>query len=104
MNAFANPTRPMHIFILHLRRLWRLHFSRSWVLADDLLDLGLVCLTVLLEEIVCVGLSWGLWVWVVEEILDTEENLFYGDRGLPAFFFVEDRETNGTGGVDVGVK
>lgn len=40
----------------------------------------------------------------IEEFLNAEEDLLNGDGGFPAFFFVEDRETDGSGGVDIGVE
>jgi hypothetical protein len=36
--------------------------------------------------------------------LDSEEDLFDGDGGLPGLFLVEDREADGAGRVDVGVE
>lgn len=59
---------------------------------------------VLLEEIVCVSLGRGFGVWGIEEFLNAEEDLFDGDGGFPAFFLVENRETDRAGGVDIGVE
>lgn len=36
--------------------------------------------------------------------MDAEEDLLDGDGGLPGFLFVEDRQTDGAGGVDVRVE
>jgi hypothetical protein len=36
--------------------------------------------------------------------LDSEEDLFDGDSGLPGLFLVEDRKTDGAGRVDVRVE
>jgi len=36
--------------------------------------------------------------------LDSEEDLFDGDGGLPGLFLVEDRKTDGAGRVDVRVE
>jgi len=40
----------------------------------------------------------------VQQGLDAEKNLLDGDCRPPVFFFVQKRETNGAGGVDVGVE
>ena len=77
---------------------------RRGVLLDEAPDLLLVGLLVLFEEVEGVGLRGGLGVWLVEERLDTQEDFFNVYRGLPAFFFVEDGEADGAGGVDVGVE
>lgn len=36
--------------------------------------------------------------------MNAEEDLLDGDGGLPGFLFVEDRQTDGAGRVDVRVK
>jgi hypothetical protein len=36
--------------------------------------------------------------------LNAEKDLFDGDGGLPGFLFVEDRQANGAGRVDVRVE
>ena len=77
---------------------------RRRVLLDDLLDLALVRRLVLFEQVERVGLRWALWVRLVEKRLDAQQDLFDVDGGLPAFFFVEDREADGARGVDVWVE
>ena len=65
---------------------------------------ALVCRPVLLEQIVGVGLRGRLGIGFIEQILDTEKDLLDGDRGSPCLLLVQDRETDGAGGVDVGVE
>lgn len=74
------------------------------VLPDNLLHSSFVRRAILLEEIVCVGLCRGFGVGIIKQILDTQQNLLNGDCRLPGFFFVQDRETDSAGGVDVGVE
>lgn len=62
----------------------------SWVLADDSLDLGLIRSLVPLEQVVRLSLGWGVWVWVVEEILHAKQDLFDGNGWLPSLLFVQD--------------
>ena len=59
---------------------------------------------VLLEEVESVCLRRRLRVWLVEQRLDTQQDLLDCDSRLPAFLLVEDREADGAGGVDVGVE
>lgn len=77
---------------------------RRGVLLDDALHLLLVRLAVLLEQVERVGLGRGLWIRLVEQRLDAEQDLLDGDGGLPALFFVEDGEADGARGVDVWVE
>jgi len=77
---------------------------RRRVLLDNLLDLALIRRLVLFEQVERVGLCWALWVRLVEQGLDAEQDLFDVDGGLPAFFFVEDGEADGARGVDVWVE
>jgi hypothetical protein len=74
------------------------------VVLDDAADLLLVGLPVLLEQVEGIGLGGRLWVGLVEERLDTEQNLPDGDGGLPAFFLVQDGQADGAGRVDVWVE
>ena len=64
--------------------------SRCWIVPHDSLDFLLVSLTISLEEVVGIGLRWRIRVWVVEQILDAEKDLFDRDGWLPALFFVQD--------------
>lgn len=77
---------------------------RRRIIPNNSLDFPLICRTVLLEQIECLGLRRRVWVGVVQQVLDPEQDLLDCDGGLPAFFFVEDREADGAGGVDVGVE
>lgn len=74
------------------------------MISDDSLDLLFIGGLVLLEEIVCIGLSWRIRVGGVQELLNSKENLFDGDGGLPAFLLVQDREADSSGRVDVWVE
>ena len=76
----------------------------SWVVPHDSLDLVFIRGPILLEEIVGIGLSWGVGVGVVEEILNTKENLLDGDGGLPVLLLVENRQADSAGRVHVGVE
>jgi len=43
-------------------------------------------------------------VGVVQEILYSHEDLFDGNGRAPAFFFIQNGQTNGPTGIDIGVK
>ena len=75
-----------------------------WVVPHNPLDLAFICYSVLLEEIVCIRLSRGVWVGIIEQILDSKENLLDSDRRLPTLLLVMDGQTDSTGRVDVGVE
>jgi len=77
---------------------------RRRIIPNNAAYLLLVCHTILLEQVERVGLCGGLWVGLVEQRLDSEEDLFDSDGGLPAFFFVENGETYCAAGVDVGME
>jgi len=68
--------------------------------SDPLLVIG----PVLTETGVGLGLGGVLDVGIVEEILDTQEDLLNGDGRPPVLLFVQDRETNCPGGINVGVE
>lgn len=80
------------------------HSSRRLVILDDLPHSLLVCSTIFLEEVVRLRLCGRLRVHFVEQHLNAEEDLFDGDGGLPGFFFVENRQADGAGRVDVRVE
>jgi hypothetical protein len=77
---------------------------RCRVITNDSLDLGLVCGAIFLEEVVGISLGWRVGVGVIEEVLNTEKNLLDGNRRLPTLFLVQNRQADGTRGVDVGVE
>lgn len=58
------------------------------ILLDHSLDSPFVLNSVLFEEIVCVGLGRRLGVGVVQEVLNTEQDLLYRDRRLPSLLLV----------------
>jgi hypothetical protein len=74
------------------------------VFLDDPLDLVFICRPVFLEEVVSVSLGWGVWVRLVEQILDAQEDLLDGDSRLPCIFLVQDGQADSAGGVNVGVE
>lgn len=78
--------------------------SWSRILADYSSDSLLVLDLVSLEEVVCLGLGWGIGIRVVQKVLDSKQNLLDRDGGFPGFFLVQDRQANGSGRVDVGVE
>jgi hypothetical protein len=78
--------------------------SRRRVLADQATDALLVLGAVLFEQVVCLSLSWGFGIGIVEEILHAEQDLFDRNRWLPRFLLVEDRQANSSRGVDVGME
>lgn len=80
--------------------------AASWsrILTDYATNPLLVFGTVSLEQVVGLCLSRRLRVRIVQQVLDTQQDLLNGDRGLPRLFFVQDRQTDSSGGVDVGVK
>jgi hypothetical protein len=80
------------------------HLLRSWVVSYNPLDLVLICSPILLEEVVCVSLSWRVGVGVIEKVLNSEEDLLDGDGRLPALLFIQDRQADGARGIDVGVE
>lgn len=81
-----------------------MHILRRGILLYDILNLLLVRGAILFEQIERIGLRRRLRVRLVEQRLNTEEDLLDGDGGLPAFFFIEDGEADGAGRVDVGVE
>lgn len=64
--------------------------SWRWIVFHNGFDLLLVGLAISLEKVVGIGLRRRIRVWIVEQILDAEEDLFDGDGWLPALFFVQD--------------
>jgi hypothetical protein len=77
---------------------------RSRILPDDVLHLLLIRCPIFLKEVERIGLRWRLGVRLVEQRLDTEQDLFNSDGGFPALFFVEDGETDCARGIDVWVE
>lgn len=74
------------------------------VVLDDLLDLLVVGDAILLEQVEGIGLGGRLGVRLVEQRLNSQQDLLDGDGGAPALVFVEDAETHGARRVDVGVE
>jgi len=72
--------------------------------SNNVFDLFLICRAVLPEQIIGIRLCWRLRVWVVEKILNPQENLFNRDGGLPILVLVQDAKANGARRVDVGVE
>lgn len=77
---------------------------RRRIVLDDLSDLLFIRRAVFLKQVVCVCLGWRFRIDFIEKHLDAEKNLLDCDGRLPAFFFVQDAETDCTGWVDVRVE
>jgi hypothetical protein len=60
------------------------------VFLNHLADLTLIRGSVLFEQVVGIGLRGRLWVGIIEEILNAEQDLLDGDSGSPVFLFIED--------------
>ena len=62
----------------------------SWrlILVDDVLNFLLISLTILLEQIVSIGLGRRFRVRIIEEILNAKEDLLYGNSRFPTFLFI----------------
>lgn len=75
--------------------------SGCGILADDTLDSFLILHLVSLEQVVRLGLGGRLGIGVVQKILDAQEDLLDSDSRLPSLVFVEDRQADGTGWVDI---
>jgi len=78
--------------------------SRRLIVPDHLLDLLLVRLGILLEQRVRIRLRRTVWIWLVQQRLHTEKDVLQRDRGLPAFVLVQNAETDGAGGIDIGME
>jgi hypothetical protein len=75
-----------------------------WVLANDAAHSLLVLDSVSLEQIIRLSLSRRLRVRVVEQVLDTQQNLLHRDGRLPSLILVQNRKTDRARGVDVGME
>ena len=74
------------------------------VLLHDLLYFAFIGRPVPSEHVVGFGLRRRFGVRVVEEFLDTDQNLLDRDGGSPGLFLVQDRKTDSAGGIDVRVE
>lgn len=74
------------------------------ILLHNTPHLLLIRRSILLEQVERVGLRGRLWIRLVEQRLDAEQDLLERNGGLPALLFVEDREADGARGVDVRVE
>lgn len=79
-------------------------YLRRRVLSDDPLDFGFICCLVFLKEVVCIRLRWRIGIWVIEKILDAQQDLLDRDCRLPAFLLVQNRQTDGAGRIDIGME
>ena len=92
-----------------LSRLWHLPSGSedgSWcrIVFHNGFDLLFVGLAISFEEVIRISLCWRIGIWIVQQVLDTEENLLDSDGWLPTLFFIQDGKANSTGGIDVGVE
>ena len=78
--------------------------SWCWIIFDDLLDLSLVLRLIFLKNVVGFRLSGRVWIRIIQQILNTNDNLFDGDSRFPTLFFVENRQTDCAGWVDIGME
>ena len=60
--------------------------------------------TVLLEEVVGLGLCRWLGVWVIQEILDAKQELLNSDGRSPTLFLIQNWQANRSGRVDIRVE
>jgi hypothetical protein len=60
------------------------------------LDPSLVFRLVVDEQVVGLRLCRTARIWFIQEILNSDQDLFQGNCGPPSFFLIENRQTNGT--------
>lgn len=77
---------------------------RRRIILNHQFDFLLIRCLVLLEQVIRLCLSWALWINLIQKELNTQQNFLDGNGRFPAFFFVEDREADCAGRVDIGVK
>ena len=76
----------------------------GWVLFDHLAHTFLISGSIFLENVVCICLRRRFGIGVVQQVLNSNENLLQCDRRAPGFFFIQDREANGARGIDIRVE
>lgn len=78
----------------------------SWrrIVLDHLLYLLLVRRPILLIQVEGICLCWRLRVHLIQQHLNSYQDLFDGDGGFPALVLVQNTETNGAGRIDVRVE
>lgn len=64
--------------------------SLRYVLASLLSHSSLICSLVVLEHCVGIALCRVIHIWIVQQRLDTQNDLFDGDRRFPRFLLVQD--------------
>ena len=79
-------------------------FLIGLVFLDRLANPAFVLRTVLLKEVVGLGLCRWLGVRVVQEILDAEQELLNSDGRSPTFLLIQDWQANCSGRVDIRVE
>ena len=60
--------------------------------------------SILLKHGECFALSGIVWVWIVEQVLNAQQDLLDRDSRFPTLIFVEDGKTDGARGEDVRVE
>lgn len=80
------------------------HRLHGRIFLHDLLDATFICGAILLEEVVGLGLCRRIGVRVIQQVLDTQQELLDGNGGAPCFLLVENREAYGARGINVGVE
>jgi hypothetical protein len=58
----------------------------------------------MLKEVKGFGLGGGVWIGIIQQVLNTNQDLLDGNGGTPAFFLVENGKANGARWIHVGVK
>lgn len=77
---------------------------RTRVLLYNFPYLPFICGTVIAVQVVGIGLRRRFGVWVVEEILDSEEDLSDGDSWSPRLLLIEDRKADRSGWIYIGME
>lgn len=77
---------------------------RRGVVPHDLTDLPVILLGVAFEQGVCVCLRRRVGIGLIEQGLDSEDDVFECDGRLPVLVFVKDGQADGATGVDVRVE
>lgn len=69
-----------------------------------LLNSSSVLRLVVNEQLVCFRLSRTIRIRIIQQILDSDQNLFESNRWTPALFFVQNGQTNGSRWINIGMK
>ena len=56
------------------------------------------------KEMICVGVGGAVGIRVVQEVLDSQQDLLDGDGGLPSVVLIQDGQTHRSRGVHIWVE